>query len=341
MKVMLLAHWKLIPPPGPQPKGKAQRARWRTEYDVREALKRLGHDVEIVGLDDSLAPLGKVAGKAPPDIVFNLLEEFAGEAMFDHSIVSFLELMKLKYTGCNSRGLALSRDKATAKKIVSYHGIATPKFFVISRRQRAVQVPKGIHFPLMVKYLTEEASFGLEAENVVHNLKELRTQVNRMLDRFEADVLVEEYIDGREIYLGALGNDLLEILPARELHFGKMPAKSPRIASRKVKWSSGYRKRYGIHTRTIVGQDQPLLRRLRQATQQIYQALRVNGYCRIDYRVDKRGQIYFIEANPNPQICLHEDFADAAEASGWEYDELIKRVIDLGRSWTPNPPVSI
>jgi D-alanine-D-alanine ligase len=307
---------------------------------VREALKRLGHDVEMVGLDSSLTPLIKVLSKSSPDIVFNLLEEFAGEALFDHSVVSFLELMDLAYTGCNPRGLALSRDKATAKKIVTYHGIATPAFFVVSRRQRAVQVPKGVRFPLMVKYLTEEASFGLEPENVVHSVSELRAQVARMLDRFEADLLVEEYIDGREIYLGVLGNELFEVLPARELHFGRLPQKMPRIASGKVKWSAGFRKRHGIHTRTVTTKDQALLQRLRQATQKIVKALRINGYCRVDYRVDRRGQIYFIEANPNPQICIHEDFADAAASDGWAYDELIDRVVHLGRDWEPNTPVS-
>lgn len=341
MKVMLLVHKKLIPPPGPQPKRKVQAARWRTEYDVREALRRLGHEVDVVGLDSSLKPFANFLAKKTPDIVFNLLEEFAGEAIFDHSIVSFLELMNLRYTGCNSRGLAMCRDKATAKKIVTYHGIATPAFFVVSRRQRAVQVPRGIRFPLIVKYLTEEASFGIEKENVVHNLKDLRAQVARMLEQFEGDLLVEEYIEGREIYLGAIGNNLLEVLPARELHFGRLPAKSPKIASRRVKWNPSFRKRYGIHTRTMTTKDQALIKRLRQAAQQICQALRVNGYCRIDFRIDKRGQIYFIEANPNPQICLAEDFADAAQAAGWEYDELIERIVDLGRDWTPNPPVSV
>ncbi len=162
-----------------------------------------------------------------------------------------------------------------------------------------------------------------------------------MLEKFEADLLVEEYIDGREIYLGALGNEHLEVLPARELHFGKLPPKFPKIASRKVKWSPGFRRKYGIHTRTMAGKDQALLKKLRQATQQICLALRVNGFCRIDFRIDKRNQIYFIEANPNPQICMAEDFADAAQAACWEYDELIERVIALGRDWKPNPPVSI
>jgi D-alanine-D-alanine ligase len=341
VKVLLLAHKKLIPPPAPQPKRKILVARWRTEYDVREALKRLGHEVEVVGLDASLKPLMKTLQKGKPDIVFNLLEEFAGEALLDHSVVSFLKLMNLAYTGCNPRGLMLSRDKATAKKIIAYHGIATPAFFVVSRRQRAVQIPKGFRFPLMVKYLTEEASLGLDEENVVHSVRDLRAQVARMLERFEADLLVEEYVEGREIYLGALGNDLLEILPARELHFGRMPARAPRIASRKVKWSSSYRRRYGIYTRMVTNKEHALLKRLRQATQTVCKALRVNGYCRIDYRVDRRGQIYFIEANPNPQICKSEDFADAAAADGWEYDEMIERVLELGRDWDMNAPVSL
>lgn len=340
MKILLLVHRKLQPPPAPQPKRKVLTAKWRTEYDVREALKRLGHDVIVVGVDDNIAPLVKALTKGV-DVIFNLLEEFAGEAVYDHSIVSFLELMGYQFTGCHSRGLALAKDKATAKKIVAHHGILTPAFFVVSRKSRAVQVPKGLRFPLIVKYLTEEASLGLTKENVVHSQRELRAQISRMLDSHEADLLVEEYVSGREIYVGVLGNDHIEVLPARELHFGRLPSRSPRIASRQIKWSASYRKKFGIFTRTINPSEIQLHRHLRQIAVQITQSLRINGYARLDFRIDSRGQLFFIEANPNPQICMKEDFADAAQIAGWSYDELIQRIVDLGRSAEANPPMQM
>ncbi|MGE0763403.1 MAG: D-alanine--D-alanine ligase [Bdellovibrionales bacterium] len=341
MKVLLLVHRRLIPPPAPQSRRKVISARWRTEYDVREALRRLGHEVEVLGLESNLQPLMNQIVKSRPEIVFNLLEEFDGEAIFDQNIVSYLELARLSYTGCNGRGLALARDKATAKKIVAYHDLKTPKFFVVSRRQKALQVPKGLRFPMIVKYLTEEASFGIGPDSVVHSAGDLKAQVQKLLSSFEADLLVEEFIQGRELYVGVLGNDLLEVLPPRELHFGRMPKKAPHIASAQVKWNASYRKRHGIYTRIAQGGDPTFFRRLRQAAQQIYRALRLTGYARLDFRVDSRGDIYFIEANPNPQICQEEDFADAAKAAGWGFDELIQRILDLGLSSDIQPPAHI
>ena len=329
MKILLLVHKKLIPPAGAQPKTKKNKAKWRTEYDVREALKYLGHKIEVIGLDFRLEPLIKMIDQWRPDLVFNLLEEFSGEAIFDQNIVSLLELKGIPYTGCNPRGLSAARDKALAKKIVAYHQIATPKFFVISRQQRTLRIPRGLKFPFIVKYLNEEASLGIGRENVVTHLEGLNSQIQRMLNEFEADLLIEEYIAGREIYVGALGNEIVEILPPRELHFGKMPRSQPKIATRQIKWSPSFRKRNGVFTRAMNTQDPALLKNLRKSSMTIYHALRLTGYCRLDFRVDNKGVIHFIEANPNPQICRGEDFADSALNGGWTYEELIQRIVEL------------
>lgn len=331
MKVLLLVHFKLIPPPSPQSSTKVNKASWRTEYDVREALVRLGHEVTVVGIDDDLSPFVKQVETQRPDVVFNLLEEFDGEAVMDQNIVSYLELLNLPYTGCNSKGLAIARDKATAKKVVAYHQCATPRFFVVSRVSKKIAVPDGMNFPMIVKYLTEEASLGLDHESVVKSAAELKNQVAKMLAGFDDDLLVEEFVEGREVYVGIIGNKDLEVLPVRELHFGKLPAKSPKIASTKIKWSASYRKRYGIHTRVIPAAQIEFNQRICESAQQIYCALRLSGYARIDFRVAEDDRIYFIEANPNPQICQNEDFADAAKAAGFSFDQLIQKILDLGQ----------
>lgn len=338
MKIALLVHRDLIPPQAPQTRARTLIAPWRTEYDVLQALLRLGHQVEVVGVEDSLEPLAEAIGRSP-DLVFNLLEEFAGEAVFDLNIVAYLEMQGVRYTGCGGRGLALARDKATAKKIVAYHGVATPAFQVVPRHTRRLVVAHNLRFPVIVKYLSEESSMGIGPRSVVHSPSELDAQIQRMLKRHEGDILIEEYISGREIYIGILGNTRFKVLPARELHFGRLPKGVPRIASSRIKWNSKFRKLHGVHTRLVRTTETNLLRRLRTVSEQVCKALRLNGYIRLDFRIDQAGEIFFIEANPNPQICLGEDFADAAKADGWTYDELIGRILELGQNANSNPTV--
>jgi D-alanine-D-alanine ligase len=255
-----------------------------------------------------------------PDVVFNLLEEFNGIVTYDQHVVAFLELMRQPYTGCNPRGLLLARDKVLCKQLLAFHRIPTPQFAVFRRGER-FHVPRRLRFPLFVKSATEDASLGIAQASVVEDAARLRERVQFMHEQIGSDALVEEYIEGRELYVGVLGNERLTRLPVWEMKFGSLPDSMPAIATRKVKWDRAYQQKYGITTAR--GRDLPpqVLARLDRLARRIYRALHLSGYARIDFRLRADGMLYVLEANPNPNIEREEDFAAAARAAGVGYGE--------------------
>jgi D-alanine-D-alanine ligase len=267
-----------------------------------------------------------------PEVVFNLLEEFNGIVTYDQHVVAFLELMRAPYTGCNPRGLLLSRDKVLCKQLLAFHRIPTPQFAVFRRGQRFV-LPRRLHLPLFVKSATEDASLGIAQASVVDDDARLRERVQFVHEQIGSDALVEEYIEGRELYVGVLGNDRLTRLPVWEMRFGSMPESLAAIATRKVKWDRSYQKRYEITTSAAEELPSPLLQRLDRLSRRIYRALHLSGYARIDFRMRHDGSIFVLEANANPNLTGEEDFAESARAAGIEYPALLERIMTLGRGY--------
>ena len=221
--------------------------RFRTEYDVLHTLRRLEADVRVIGVRDDLAELRETIDEWRPHVVFNLLDEFPGIISYDHYVVAYLELLQQRYTGCNPRGMMLSRDKVLTKRVLATHRVATPAFrlFPFGRRFRE---PAASTFPLFVKSATEDASLGISQASLVEDMRSLRERVQFIHEQVESDALVEEYVDGREIYVGVLGNTRLVTLPPWEMDFGTLPNAQARIATRKVKWDRKYQAKHGIKT---------------------------------------------------------------------------------------------
>ena len=267
-----------------------------------------------------------------PDIVFNLLEEFDGIVTYDQHVVAFLELLRQTYTGCNPRGLLLSRDKTLCKQLLAFHRIPTPQFAVLRRGQR-VTVPRRLRPPLFVKSTTEDASLGIAQASVVDDLAKLRERVQFMHEQIGSDALVEEYIEGRELYVGVLGNERLTRLPVWEMRFGSMPDTLAAIATRKVKWDRAYQQRYEITTRAAEELPPVVLQQLDRLSRRIYRALHLSDYARIDFRVRDDGSVFLLEANANPNLTRNEDFAESALAAGTGYNELLERIMTLGRNY--------
>ena len=207
----------------------------------------MGHEVRVLGLHDELGSIRPTAGLFKPHIVFNLMEAFAGVTTFDQNVVSYLELLRLPYTGCNPRGLILARDKALSKKLLAYHRIPVPDFTVV-RRGRHPQLSKKLHFPLIVKSLFFEASTGISQASVVENEEQLARRVQFVHESLGSAAIVEQFIDGRELYVGVVGNQRLDVFPVWEMSFDKMPDNRWHIATERVKWSTQYQKRHGIMT---------------------------------------------------------------------------------------------
>ena len=328
-RIIVLVHESLIPPDDISRLPDEEVEVFKTEFDVREGLRALGHEVHMVGVTDELAPLRNAIEELKPHVVFNLLEEFRGEAIFDAHVVGYLELQRTPYTGCNPRGLLLARDKALSKKVLAYHRIRVPNFRVFPRYRR-IKRPRSLEFPLIVKSLIEEGSYGIAQASVVYNDKALEERVSFIHDKILTDAVVEQYIDGRELYASVLGNHRLRALPTWEIFLDKLPEDAPRIATRKVKWDLKYQEKHGVRIGRAKGLSAEMERRIGRLSRRICRRLGTDGCVRIDYRLDEEGRLYFLEANPNPDIAEEEEFASAAKAGGIEYVDLLQKIVNLG-----------
>jgi D-alanine-D-alanine ligase len=304
---------------------------WKTEFDVVQTLLEQGHEVQTLGIGGDLGVVRRAIYGFRPQIVFNMLEAFDDVATWDQNVVAYLELLKVPYTGCNSRGLLLGRDKALTKKILAYHRIPVPEFVVFHRGHK-VRRPKRLGFPLIVKSLTLDASIGISQASVVDDDQHLAERVAFIHESIGTDALVEQYVEGRELCVGVLGNQRLVALPVWELDFGSMPDEAPRIATERLKWNTRYQKKHGIKTGAarLAGGE---ARRIQSVCKRVYRNLMMSGYARVDLRLTASGKVYVLEANPNPQLAYGEDFAESAEHAGIQYAPLLQRIVNLGLRW--------
>lgn len=297
---------------------------------LSDALNRLGHTVEPIEVDKRVEPLVTALGRAQPDLVVNIAESFAGKSALESNVAALLNLMGLRYTGSSPSGLMLAGDKILAKKMLAFHGIRTPRFATVYRG--ALDWAENLHFPVIVKPPQEDASVGLTSASVVHELKELLEQMHAMQSEFSQPVLVEEFVDGREFYVGVLGNVNATALPVIEMDFSKFPADRPRMASWDAKWGDDTGGGAEFEGTTSIFPEQlpeDLVERLNAAAVDAFHALRLRDYGRIDLRVNDAGEAFVIEVNPNCYLERDSEFARAAARSGLDYDALVERIIEL------------
>jgi D-alanine-D-alanine ligase len=331
LRIVVLLSQELMPPETIPDGVEKEKQLWRTEYDVITTLKSMGHDVYPVGLASDLAVIAKAREEHKPHIAFNLLEDFEGQALFDQHVVSYLELLKQAYTGCNPRGLTLAHDKALTKKILSYHRIAVPGFAVFPVGQRVVR-PQRLKFPLFVKSVVEEGSVGISQASVVNDDAKLAERVEFIHRQTNNHAIAEQYIEGREIYVSVIGNRKLQTYTPWELVINNLPEGALNIATGRLKWNPDYQKKVGLVTKPAELPPE-LERDLKLLSKRIYRHLCLSGYARLDYRMSNNGKFYLLEANPNPQIAINEDFADSAAHSGLKYPPLLQKIITLGLSY--------
>ena len=333
LRVLALMHEGLVPPENVEGFDLAT-VEWKTEYDVTTTLREMGHEVKALGVHDDLGVIRNAIEEWKPHIAFNLLEEFKGLAGYDQNVVSYLELLGLPYTGCNPRGLILTRDKAWSKKMLSYHRILCPEFEVFPFG-RAVKWTNKISFPVIVKSKSEEASFGISQASIVNDVERLKERVEFVHQSIKTSAIAERYIEGRELYVGVLGNRRLLVLPVWELVMDKLPDDSHRVATARVKWSVKYQKKYKITSGEAKGLSKSMVDTIQRLAKRAYRILGLNGYARLDFRLDPNGKLYFLEANPNAQIAFGEDLAESAEHAGISYETLLQKVLNLGLQWKP------
>jgi D-alanine-D-alanine ligase len=329
LRVLLLVHEQGVPPESLAGLSEREVQAVKTEFDVASAVRELGHDVQVLGVLDELRPIRRAVEGWQPHIVFNLLMEFQDVVEYQAHVASYLELLKVPYTGCNPRGLLLARDKALAKKIFVYHRIPTPAFAVLPRG-REPRAPAKMRFPLIVKSLKEEASLGIAQASIVANADELRERARFVHERIGTDAIAEEYIRGRELTISVMGNERVRTLPVWELSFENLPESSEPIATARVKWDLEYQKRVGVRTGPARALPTRVSEQIARLARRVYKCLALSGFARLDLRLDADERMHVIEANAFPDLAADEDLALSAKAANLAYPELIQRILNLG-----------
>jgi D-alanine-D-alanine ligase len=302
-----------------------------TEADVITCLKELGHEVETLAVYDNVCCLVEKIRSFSPDVVFNLCESFFNDRAKEPNIPALLELMQVRYTGAGPEALILSKDKALAKTILTYHHIRVPRF-LMSKKKRPLRRLGRFKFPAFVKPSGEESSDGIAKASFARNEEEAIERARFIHERLDCNAMIEEYIEGRELYVSALGDRRVTVFPPRELFFGRMPESEPRFATFKAKWDEAYRANWGIQNGPAAPFPEGVEKKVLSFARRAYMLLKIQSIARLDLRLTPSGELVFIEANPNPSLEAGDDFAQSAFAAGISYPALIQRILDSARS---------
>jgi len=293
---------------------------------VAEALRALKHTPSILGVHGDVRKLVNGLSRRKPDLVFNLMEMFGQNIRGDVAVAGLLDLLGLSYTGGGPGELSLRQDKGLAKRALAFEKILYPDFAVFSKDD--LETGGNLHMPLFVKPLRADASIGIGTDAIVHDALSLMKRVTAIHKKFNDTALAEEYIEGREFYVGVLGNREPVAFPAMEMDFSGLPAGAPRVLDSKAKWKKDSAEFKG--TRSIVADIPDELRaRLQKVLVEAYRALRVRDYGRVDLRYTDTGEIYVIEVNASCYLEKSGEFAVAAERAGIDYVALIGRIVEL------------
>jgi len=301
------------------------------EDEVIGALAGLGHEYERLPVNHNLKGLVSRIEEWKPDLIFNLTESYMGDNTMEAHIVALLDMLKIPYTGSNPSALIINNDKGIQKKLLAYHGIMTPEFAIFPLGKSA-PIPENLRYPLIVKPMKEDASIGIHECSIVKNADALMERIRFVHADRNQPALVEEFIEGREFYVGLIGNKKVQVLPIVELDLSGLPEGKPRIASFRVKWNEAYRDKMGIQSVFPADLDAQITEKINKVCLTAYTILGIQNYGRIDIRLSPNNDVYVLEANPNPYIADGEDFANAAEKIGIDYRTLIGKIIELALS---------
>ena len=297
------------------------------EYDVARALMAQGHDVLMVGIGDDVLPLLQQLGAFQPKLVFNGCEGFRKNARHEYAIAALLDMYGYRYTGSSPTALLVARNKSLTKKVLAFHGIRVPAFAEFHEGDDLVR-PSELRFPLIVKPLLEDASIGIAQASVVEDDASLKQRIEFIHGKYHQAAIVEELVEGREVYVGLIGNDDLEVLPLTEMTFGEPETTEHRIATYKAKWDEEYRKKKKIKNVFAKGVSEQLTVRIGEICSTAFHALWLQDYGRVDVRLAHDDEVYVLEVNPNPFIAAEHEMAEAAEKAGLKYNAFIERIVD-------------
>lgn len=317
------------PPPPDQDYRKYEKdAGWDCQIDVKRALQRLGHEAILIGVYNDLERLVRELQDLKPDVIFNMVESFNFKRELEAQVAGLFELLDIPFTGTPSLGLRICEDKALTKKILSHHRIRNAKW-IVSKKRRPIKTLGSFEYPAFIKPAKTESSEGISKDSLVENEKDALDRIHFCHDKFNCDVIVEEFIDGRELYISVLGKKRLQVFPIREIHFANVPDDEPKFATYKAKWDEAYRKKWGIRNRFAKDLNSETTERAERMAKKAFEVLHLKTYARFDMRLKTNGELVMLEANPNPSITDYDDFALSAKKAGISYDNLIAKILDL------------
>lgn len=313
-----------------EPQRRGRGAKKKTDVqEIAQVLKRAGHQVFSVIVDGTPESLARLA-RVEADLLFNLVESFGDDDTKEPHVAAYYELLGLHYTGSGSRGLSVAMDKALTKKVLAFHDIQSPMFVIVFRGH--LDWAHDIDFPVIVKPAREDGSIGIGFSALVGSIKELMERIDQLHTDFDQPVIIEQYIDGREVYVGVMGNGRVEALPPVEMDLSHLPKGTPKIAGTEVKWEEGTQAYRGSRVRVLKDLPDKVIEAIRQAAVTAFQALELRDYARFDFRVTPANKIYLIEANPNPYLHSGAEFIKGARASGRTHPQTILEIVDLAQA---------
>ena len=293
-----------------------------------QALESAGHKTAIVTIRDDVSAIVEKLKRPKPDLVFNLVESFGDDILGGTmGVAGVLDLLELPYTGGGPGEIFIQEDKALAKKLLAFEQIPYPDFATFAPSAE-FETGGNLRMPLFVKPLRMEASIGIDERSLVHNTQELIERVSYIHKRFGDSALAEEYIEGREFYVGVIGNQQLTAFPPIEMDFSGLEDGDLPIMDGQAKFNENSSRYHG--TRAVIANLEPELKaKLQKVSMAAYRALRVRDYGRIDLRLTDTGEIFVIEVNANCYLEQRSEYATAAVAHGIQYPELLNRIANL------------
>ncbi|MBA3658194.1 MAG: ATP-grasp domain-containing protein [Gemmatimonadales bacterium] len=288
-------------------------------HEVRDVLRRRGHDVELLPV--RLGDFRWLSRLRRADLVFNLCEGINGHARFEDFVVGTLELAGVPFTGCRHWTTTISHRKHVANTLLAAAGLPVPAFMLAQGNKTPTDFP----LPAIVKPSAEDASVGIDNGAVCTSKRALKKRVALMLEQFE-EVMVQEYVAGREFNVGFVGT---RMLPVSEINFDTMPEGSWPIVSYAAKWLPGSPEDEGTIPTCPADIDHELAHRIGQVARAAWEHMSEGeGYGRVDLRLGEDGQPYVLEVNPCPDLSSNAGLARMARAFGWSYDDLVMQVVD-------------
>jgi len=298
-----------------------------TENDVYQALLDNGYEVALLGIHNTLVPFFEEIQENRPDVIFNMVEVYNDQSSLEKNVGALLEMIGIPHTGASMEDLLVSNNKGLTKKILTFHRIKVPRFYIFYRGHK-VWLHKKLRLPLVIKPLCEEASRGISQASIVDSEESFAERIKFIHDNMNMDAIAEEYIEGREFYVSMIGQKRLSVLPPREIKFGELP-EDARIATYKAKWDDNYRDKWGIKSVHVGNWANGLLEEIEDVCKRAYRALNFSSYVRFDIRVTAEGAVYIIEPNANPCLARIDEFAQSAEKEGIAYNQLIRKIVTL------------